>query len=38
MLVPLLGSVTGRHMYAATAVSDEGQLQGAIPKGCALSS
>jgi hypothetical protein len=30
--------VTGRHMYAATAVSDEGQLQGAVPKGCALSS
>jgi hypothetical protein len=27
--------VTVRHMYAATAVSDKGQLQGAAPKGSA---
>jgi hypothetical protein len=27
--------VTVRYIYAATAVSDKGQFQGAVPKGCA---
>jgi hypothetical protein len=27
------GTVTVRHMYAATAVSDKGQFQGAVPRG-----
>jgi len=29
--------VTVCHMHAATAVSDKGQFQGAVPRGCALS-
>jgi hypothetical protein len=36
--IMLLFTVTVRHMYAATAVSDKGQLQGAVTKGCAPSS